>query len=315
MTTKLSAFNPKPYLKNRHLQTMLPRLVRQQIPNFVREYHKDSTQEAYVAYDFLISNVNSRDIAVMFHGLEGSSQSPYALAFANYAKQQQKNIVIVHYRGCGGMQNHAAKDYHAGDIDEMAYVLDYLSTRFDGIYAMGVSLGGNMLAHYMGKYGDDARCDKAVVVSAPVDLASAAKSMHKFVARHVYAPFLLKSLVPKAIHKTQVSHHKALRAIKSLDEFDELYTAPRHGFGTAQNYYKSASALPVLKNITKPTLIISSSDDPFLGKVADLKDVSPKVHLLYSRYGGHVGFLDRVNGRLDLSYLPKTAFEFFDEMS
>lgn len=313
MKNKLSPFVPKSYLKNPHLQTMLPRLVRQTKPAFTREYHKDSTQEAYVAYDFLVNDVNGRDIAVMFHGLEGSSQSPYALAFANYAKMRQKNIVIVHYRGCGGMQNRASKDYHAGDIDEMAYVLDYLSTRFDDIYAVGVSLGGNMLARYMGSYGNEARCQKAVVVSAPVDLASSAKAMHKFVARHVYAPFLLKSLVPKALNKTHISHHGALRALKSLDEFDELYTAPRHGFGTAQNYYKSASALPVLKNITKPTLIISSSDDPFLGKVADLKDVSPKVYLLYSRYGGHVGFLNRVNGKLDLNYLPRTAFDFFDE--
>lgn len=310
--SKLPIFSPKFYLRNPHIQTILPRFIKQPKPIFRREYHKDSTNMTYVAYDFLIQNI-SRNIIVMFHGLEGSSQSPYAIAFANYAKSQQKNFVIVHYRGCGGMQNHAPKDYHAGDIEEMAHTLCHLSRRFDGINAVGISLGGNMLARYMGEYADHALCQKAVVISAPVDLTSAAQVMKKLIARHIYAPFLLKTLIPKALSKTQTTQHSALRKLKSLDEFDELYTAPRHGFGTASNYYQSTSALPVLKNITKPTLIISSADDPFLGKVAHAHHISPQVQLLYSLYGGHVGFLDITRGKFDLNYLPKTTLQFFDD--
>lgn len=292
---------------------MLPRIVPQKNPDYKREYHKDSTNKAFVAYDFVISDQNSRQIAVMFHGLEGSSQSPYAKAFANYAKQLGKNAVIVHYRGCGGMANTSDKDYHATDIDEIDFVLANLTDRFDKIYAVGVSIGGNALASYLGVYKDKVCCQKAVIISAPVDLLSSSKAMYKFVARHIYTPFLLNSLIKKARQKIDKSEHNRLNAIKMLDEFDDFYTAPRHGFGNADNYYKTASALPVLKDIVTPTLIISADDDPFLGIVATQKDISPKTTLLYSKHGGHVGFLDYKQGVFDLTYLPKTAFAFFDE--
>ena len=96
-----------------------------------------------------------------------------------------------------------------------------------------------------------------------------------------------------------------------IDEFDELYTAPRHGFGTGANYYIQASALPVLKNITKPTLIITAKDDPFLGILATQADVSPCVRLLYSQHGGHVGFVQLQNKKLNVNWLPNTSFKFF----
>lgn len=307
----LPYFCPPKFLQNPHLQTILPRIIPQQVPNYEREYHKDSTNKTFVAYDFVISDPKNRQIAVMFHGLEGSSYSPYAKAFANYAKQLGKNAVIVHYRGCGGMTNTSDSDYHATDIDEIEFVFVNLASRFDEIYAVGVSLGGNALARYLGVYADKSRCQKAVIVSAPVDLLSSSKAMHKLFARHVYTPFLLNPLIKKARQKIDKTQQERLRAIKTLDAFDDFYTAPRHGFGNADNYYKTASALPVLKYITKPTLIISANDDPFLGIVACQDDISPQTSLLYSKHGGHIGFVDYQNNRLDLSYLPRVIFDFF----
>lgn len=247
----------------------------------------------------------------MFHGLEGSSQSHYAKSFANHAKALKVNAVIVHYRGCGGLDNHSHLDYNAGDTTEAHYSLKRLQKLYSDIYVVGVSLGGNLLARYLGEYGDEALCRAAVVASAPVDLATSATVMKKFVARHVYTPYLLNSLTKKAAVKLDGIDLQKLKKIKYLDEFDDLYTAPRHGYGTGAEYYQRASALPVLKGVSKPTLIISSQDDPFLGVVATQADVSDSVQLLYPKHGGHVGFLGATGRRLDLGWLARTTFEFF----
>lgn len=302
-------FVPATFLKNPHLQTMLPRCVRIKKLKYQRQLHLDSTGLAVMAYDFVISQPKDPDLFVLFHGLEGSSQSPYAKTFANFAKKMGKNAVIVHYRGCGGLENNSHLDYNAGDTQEMHHVLGRLGKLYPNLFVMGVSLGGNLLARYAGEYGDDARLHAAVVVSAPVDLASSAKKMHQFVARHVYTPYLLRSLLKKAAKKDPSLD---LSQIRFIDDFDEIYTAPRHGYRDKADYYARASALPILKNITKPTLIVSAKDDPFLGKVATDKDICACVHLYYPKHGGHTGFLDYKHGRLCLDWLPSCAFEFFE---
>lgn len=312
----LTPFRTPFYLRNPHVQSILPKFIHTPMPNYQRVLCSDSTGTTQVAYDFVYadkSNAAKLPIAVMFHGLEGSSGSHYAMAFANFAVRHGWNAVIVHFRGCGGMDNTAEPDYHAGDTAEAHHVLSLLKTQFPHVVATGFSLGGNVLARYMGEYGDNAVCDGAVVVSAPVDLASSAKSLHKFIAKRVYTPYLLKSLLEKALLKVEDNDlATAIKNIKTLDKFDDLYTAPRHGYGTGENYYKVASALPVLKNITKPTLIITAKDDPFLGKVATQQDISERVRLLYSEHGGHVGFIRRKKKKLDITWLPKVTFELFD---
>ena len=316
-TLALPAFRTPIYLANPHVQTIIPKIVKQSTPKFERELFPDSTGTTQVAFDFIYNkkrkHTAQNPIAVMFHGLEGSSESHYAQAFANYASEHGWDAVVVHYRGCGGIENTAEVDYNAGDTAEAHHIFTQLKSRYDVIVATGVSLGGNLLARYMGEYGDNALCAGAAVVSAPVDLATSAKAMHKFVARQVYTPYLLKPLLTKALKKIQDPELvTALKNIKTIDQFDELYTGPRHGYGSAAGYYRNASALPVLKDITKPTLIISAKDDPFLGIMAKVQDVSPAVRLMYSEHGGHVGFVRPSHKQLSLTWLPATTYKFFD---
>lgn len=315
----LPPFNPPFWLANAHLQTILPRLVRQSAPKYQRQMHLDSTGKTAVAYDFVWANEHAkadknRPLAVMFHGLEGSSRSAYAVAFANWAKNHDWDAVIVHYRGCGGVENKSHLDYNAGDIGEMDFVLAGLQRLGKPLYAVGVSLGGNMLAKYLGDYGDKARVQAGVVVSAPVDLYSSSKALHKFVAKRIYTPYLLGSLIKKAVGRfDDTSIQKKFINLKTLDGFDELYTAPRHGFLSAKDYYDKSSALPVLKNIVKPTLIISAKDDPFLGIVASENDISPSTQLLYPKHGGHTGFINIRGKKADLTWLPSVVFGFFEK--
>ena len=319
----LTPFRVPFFLANPHLQTILPKFIKLQKPHYQRHLHPDRTQTTQVAYDFVFANHDNqptldKPLAVMFHGLEGSSESHYAMAFANHAHQLGYDAVIVHFRGCGGVENTAPIDYNAGDTAEALHVFELLKAKYGygHILASGVSLGANMLARYMGEQGDDALCDAAVVISAPVDLTTSAKAMHRFVAKRIYTPYLLKSLLVKAFAKIEDPEQlKAFKHIKTIDEFDELYTAPRHGYGTGADYYLKASALPVLKNITKPTLIITAKDDPFLGIIANQADVSPSVRLLYSEHGGHVGFVRLQAKRFNINWLPETTFKIFAALS
>lgn len=311
-------FHPPAYLANPHLQTIIPKFIRQTKPNYHRELRLDSTGTTNVAYDFVYANGSpnpDKPLAMMFHGLEGGSDSHYAIAFANYAKKHGWDSVIVHYRGCGGVANTAQPDYNAGDVTEAKYVLQQLSQQYSTIFATGVSLGGNLLAKYMGDMGETALCQGACVISAPVDLTTSAIAMHKFVAKRIYTPYLLKPLLKKAFAKVDDPELiQSLKKIKTIDRFDDLYTAPRHGYGTGADYYRKASALPLLKDIQKPTLIITAKDDPFLGILANSNDISANVRLLYSEHGGHVGFI-RSNGRkLDIDWLPETTFKFFQSL-
>lgn len=315
--TDFSPFQPPFWLRNPHLQSILPKFIPQTEPNYQRILQLDNTGQCQIAYDFVYHShaKNPQQLAVMFHGLEGSSDSHYAKAFVNYAHQQGWNAVIVHYRGCGGVENSSPYDYHAGDTASIQHSLTWLKQQYAELYVTGVSLGGNMLARYLGEYAESALCKKAVIISAPVDLASSAKMMHRFVARHVYTPYLLKPLLQKALAKIQDPVLASrLKKVKSIDDFDDLYTAPRHDYMNVKNYYQRASALPVLKSICIPTLVISAVDDPFLGQVAQSHDISNTVQLCYPKYGGHVGFIDyhTEHKKFDLNWLPKTVFQFFD---
>lgn len=204
--------------------------------------------------------------------------------------------------------------YNAGDTVEVHHYLKYLQSKFCHIYAMGVSLGGNALGKYMGEYGSDAIAERAVVVSAPVDLASSSVAMERLLGRHIYTPYLLNPIIKKALdNRLTPDEINALKRAKRMGDFDHVFTAPRHGFTSKNDYYRQASALPFLSQITKPTLIITAQDDPFLGVTATSGDVSADVELLDTKHGGHIGFVDYdyKNKTFKLDFVAKQALRFF----
>lgn len=314
-------FIPPFWLKNPHLQTILPRYLVKFKPNYQRTLIKDSLNQSDVAFDFLMADNATDDagkhttpLVVLFHGMEGSSQSHYARTLAKNVSQAGYHFVVAHFRSCGGVAVAGDVFYNAGDTQEIHHYLQYLSGRFCQIYAIGVSLGGNALAKYMGEYGTDALAKRAVVVSAPVDLASSSVAMERLLGRHVYTPYLLNPIVKKALaNRLSNDEIAALKSAKRMGDFDDAFTAPRHGFRSKNDYYRQASALPVLRHIQKPTLLITALDDPFLGVTAVAGDVSDDVALLDTAYGGHIGFVDYdyKNKAFNLDFVSKRALEFF----
>ncbi len=337
---KPAPFKPPFWLANPHLQSILPKFFAPKPPSYERTIKKDSLDETDIAYDFYNAQPADSDtriqtpLIVLFHGMEGSSDSHYARALAYEMHAQGWHFVVAHFRSCGGIPAQGRVFYNAADTGEVHHMLQNLSQQYANIYAVGVSLGGNALAKYMGEYGNDALCQGAAVISAPVDMSSAALSMHSFLSHRIYTPYLLNPIIKKALANDITKEEiDAIKAVNRISDFDHIFTAPRHGYRSNNDYYHSASALPYLIDVTRPLLLISAKDDPFLGFTATANDVSDSVTLIETKHGGHVGYIryrpnkdnskssDKTNhknsdkksktSKFDINWLPETVSAYF----
>jgi predicted alpha/beta-fold hydrolase len=261
-------------------------------------------------HDFIdldwLNSAPDQPLLVLFHGLEGSSQSHYALAFAEFARQQGLNYVVPHFRGCSGEINLAPRAYHSGDFEEIDWILRRLRMRHAGpLLVLGVSLGGNALLRWAQEVGDLATQVVSALASicAPLDLSASGQAMGVGFNRQVYTRMFLASMKPKALRK--LAQHpglfsaSAMQAARNLFEFDNVFTAPLHGFQNTRDYWLRASAKPGLSRIRVPTLVVNTLNDPFVpaASLPGATQVGSCVTLWQPRHGGHVGFAASGTGR------------------
>ncbi|KNC90229.1 hydrolase [Trabulsiella odontotermitis] len=297
-----AAFIPMRGGSNRHLQTMLPRLIRRKLqftPHWQRLELPDG-DFVDLAWSEDPAQARHKPRLVVFHGLEGSLHSPYAHGLVHAAKQRGWLGVVMHFRGCSGEPNRNERIYHSGETEDGTWFLHWLRREFGEVptAAVGYSLGGNMLGCLLAKEGDAVPLDAAVIVSAPFMLEACSYHMNRGFSR-VYQRYLLNLLKANAARKlkaypgTLPVDLRQLKAVRRIRDFDDLITAKIHGFADALDYYRQCSAMPVLSHVTKPTLIIHSKDDPFM----DHHSIPPKEHLpvnveyQLTDHGGHVGFV------------------------
>lgn len=242
---------------------------------------------------------NDRPLLVLFHGLEGSSRSHYALAFARYASDHGLAFAVPHFRGCNGEINRAPRAYHSGDFEEIGWILDRLHQRGGrSLWVVGVSLGGNALLRWAQEAGNQASGVASAIasISAPLDLTASGHAMGQGFNRWLYTRLFLNSMKPKAMQKLAqfpgLFSAQDLLAARSLFEFDNVFTAPLHGFQDAAEYWQKASAKPRLARIRVPTLLVNAQNDPFVpyASLPQAADAGPFVHLWQPSHGGHVGF-------------------------
>lgn len=238
-------------------------------------------------------------LLVLFHGLEGSSSSHYALAFARYARQQGLTLVVPHFRGCSGELNRAPRAYHSGDFEEVGWILQRLRLLTPHLLeVVGVSLGGNALLRWAQEAGAQAGQVASAVasLSAPVDLSASGWAMGRGFNRWVYTRMFLNTMKPKAMKK--LAQHPGLfradqlLAARTLYEFDNVFTAPLHGFKNTTDYWQRASAKPHLAALQVPTLVVNAQNDPFVPAASLPRQgrVGKQVTLWQPPHGGHVGF-------------------------
>ncbi|MEY4763671.1 MAG: hypothetical protein RI907_344 [Pseudomonadota bacterium] len=239
-------------------------------------------------------------LLVLFHGLEGSSQSHYSRAFALWAHSQGWSYVVPHFRGCSGELNLAPRTYHSGDFEEIDWVLQRLAASHAGpVVAVGVSLGGNMLMRWVEEAGSRAPqlVRAAVAVSSPLDLTACGVAIGRGFNKLVYTRMFLQTLKPKALAKIRqhpgLANADAVAAATDMYTYDAAYTAPLHGFSSTEDYWTRCSAKPGLTAIRDlPVLLLNARNDPFIpaASLPTRADVGPAVTLWQPHEGGHVGF-------------------------
>jgi predicted alpha/beta-fold hydrolase len=240
-----------------------------------------------------------RPLLVVFHGLEGSSASHYAEALADAARERGWACAIPHFRGCSGELNLAPRAYHSGDFAEIDWILRRFAEHHSGpVVAVGISLGGNALMRWAGEIGAEARQVVAGIASvcSPLDLTASGWAIGRGFNRQVYTRMFLKTMVPKALQKLEqhpgLFDRERLLAARDLYTFDDVFTAPVHGFKNADDYWSRASAKPHLHRVAIPALALNALNDPFVpaASLPQAADAGSHVTLWQPAQGGHVGF-------------------------
>jgi predicted alpha/beta-fold hydrolase len=262
-------------------------------------------------------------LLVVFHGLEGSSASHYAEAFADVARGRGWACAVPHFRGCSGELNRAPRAYHSGDFKEIDWILRRLRREHAGpVIAVGVSLGGNALMRWAGELGTSAASVVAAVASvcSPLDLSASGFAIGRGFNRQVYTRMFLRTMVPKALQKLDqhpgLFDRQAMLDARDLYAFDNIFTAPLHGFKDADDYWSRASAKPHLRQVAVPALALNALNDPFVpaGSLPQAAEVSSFVTLWQPAQGGHVGFPSASAGgadfRCDVRAMPEAVAAF-----
>jgi len=318
------AYTPPFWLAGGHLQTIIPSLFHQG-PDI--QYHRQRWELAdgdFIDVDWTaaeplavtpacstkkldVSDVAfSRDtecsqpVMVIFHGLEGNSQSQYVKSVLASALAKGWLGVVIHFRGCSGEPNRLPRTYYAGDSAEIELMLARVRARYplNPLYAVGYSLGGNALLKWLGEFGHSQRLPitKAVAVSAPMDLKASALSIDSGLNRIFYSRMFLNSMRPKALAMAKrfpgLLNERSIINANTIQDMDNAVTAVLYGAKSAVDYYHKNAAKPYLNNINLPTLIISAKNDPFMPAkfLPTADEVSASVTLDYQAKGGHVGF-------------------------
>ncbi|HEI8868982.1 TPA: hydrolase [Serratia odorifera] len=304
-------FRPLTGASNPHLQTLLPRLVRRRVrlkPHWQRLNLPDG-DFVDLAWSEDPRLARDKPRVVLFHGLEGNFYSPYAHGLLHAWQQKGWLGVVMHFRGCSGVPNRQQRIYHSGETEDARFFLQWLRDSYGAAptAAVGVSLGGNMLACYLAQQEDNSLLDAAVVVSAPLMLEPCSWRMDQGFSR-VYQRYLLGQLKQNATRK--LLHYPGtlplklpqLQGLRRIRDFDDLITSRIHGFSDATDYYRRCSALPLLPKIQTPLLIIHAKDDPFMTDevIPDLASLPHNIEYQLTECGGHVGF---VGGSLKKPYM------------
>lgn len=224
-------------------------------------------------------------------------------------------MVVPHFRGCSGEINWQPRAYHSGDYEEIGWILQKMRRQHSGpLYAVGISLGGNALMCWAGEMGNLACTvvDGIASVCSPLDLTASGHAIDSGINKQIYARMFLETMKPRAMAKLAqypaLFDAQKLMAAQTLYAFDDVFTAPVHGFKNTNDYWHRASAKPRLRKIQVPALILNAMNDPFVpaNSLPRQNEVSPQVTLWQPHAGGHVGFTSaRFPG--DLKPMPEAV--------
>jgi uncharacterized protein len=310
-----STYKPPFFFRNGFVATVYSGLFRK-VKNLKQERERILLSDGdFLDLDWSYSKEKADKIILCFHGLEGHGQRPYVTGAAKLFNANGMDAICVNFRGCSGEDNLKYRSYHSGSTEDLEDIIKHVlaSNRYSEIYLYGVSLGGNLILKYLGEREDvPSEIKSAIAISVPTDLEGSCKELHKLKNKAFSVRFLnhlKRKLISKMNNYPNDLTEEAYGSIRSLRDFDDIYTSKAHGFINASDYYKKCSCKQFLPNIKIPTLIINALNDSFLSPecypVREAKN-NPNLYLQMPKYGGHSGFIDKKN----IYYNEKQAFEF-----
>ena len=314
-----SDYTPPLLFKNGHFATIYSGIIRS-VNCVVQKRERITLSDGdFLDLDWSDSVTPTQKLVILLHGLEGDAQRPYITGSAKILNQNGYDTCAVNYRGCSGEPNVKYRSYHSGATEDLIEVLNHIlnTKNYSEIYLKGFSLGGNLLLKYLGEGNDVPKEIKgAVAVSVPCNLHDSCKQLLS-IKNIMYAIKFKGNLLGKLRQKQHMFPDKIsdndIKSIKTLKDFDDIYTSQAHGFEDALDYYKKSSSLQFLPHIQVPSLIINAKDDSFLGpECYPIKETgkNTKLFLEMPSYGGHVGFW----GKNNITYTEKRALAFFDSI-
>jgi len=289
-------FKPSFWLQNKHFQTLWPQIIRRQPRLQIRRERLELPDDDFLDLDWTTGRQGP--IVILLHGLGGSLNSNYTRGLLRAIDQKGWRGVLMNFRGCSGEPNRLARSYHAGEYHDFDHLIEVLRKREPDtkLAAVGFSIGGSVLIHWLAKSNITTELTSAVAVSVPFMLKDAASTLNTGASK-IYQRYLLNC--QKYTIKKKFRHLSApipldnLKHIKNFFEFDQQITAPLHGFNSAEHYYETCSARQYLKHIDRPTLILHAQDDPFMSpqSIPHAYELSSLTTMELSLSGGHVGFI------------------------
>ncbi|MDX1627606.1 MAG: alpha/beta fold hydrolase [Fulvivirga sp.] len=312
-----SDYKPPVFLRNGHLATIMPSLFRK-IEGVEYERERIYTpDEDFLDLDWV--RTKGDKLVIISHGLEGSSDRWYMKGMVKYFTDHQWDALAWNCRSCSGELNWKPRFYHHGATEDLDQVIHYAISKhkYKHVALVGFSMGGSMTLKYLGEKGE--QVPEGIIggaaFSVPVSLKSsvdALASRNKSFYRNRFLKKLEAKIKQKALKHPEIEY-EGFEQIKYFPDFDNLYTAPLHGFKDAEDFYQRASASRYMYDTRTPVLVVNALNDPFLGAACypyEKCENHAFIHLETPKHGGHVGF--SLAGS-KYSYMEKRALRFFKD--
>ncbi|OYX28502.1 MAG: alpha/beta hydrolase [Flavobacteriales bacterium 32-35-8] len=310
-----STYKPLFFFKNGFIATVYSGLFRK-VSGLKQERERILLNDGdFMDLDWSYSKEKTDKIILCFHGLEGHGQRPYVTGVAKLFNENNADAICVNFRGCSGEDNLKYRTYHSGSTEDLEEIIEHVlvSKKYNEIYLYGVSLGANLILKYLGERKDvPSEIKSAIAISVPADLNGSCNELLRLKNKAFSIRFLnhlKRKLISKMNNYPNDLSIEDYNLIRSLRDFDEVYTSKAHGFKDAADYYAKCSCRQFLPNIKIPTLIINALNDSFLSPecypIKEAKN-NPNLYLEMPQYGGHVGFI----GKKNIYYNERRALEF-----
>ncbi len=255
--------------------------------------------------------------ALLVHGLSGSHASPYMMRIARKLNGRGIRTFRMDLRGCGAGLALARLPYHSGRSDDTAAALAAIAQLCpqSPTSLVGFSLGGTISLNLLADTNNPPppNLDRCLAICPPIDLAASVAAL-RIGANRLYDRFFVRTLLQQMDAQLQVRPDSPrtvfARPPRGMGEFDNAYTAPICGFGTAENYYRQCSPISSLPEVRLPTLILAAADDPLVPRACfDEARLSPTTALHITQFGGHLGFIGGTRENTDRRWMDWRVVE------